>query len=412
MVNFVKDLLLHFSVILFLGLIYNFLYMQKLHIRPKPVFVASVFITLLLTASFPVRFTGGFEYDLKFLPVFIGYFYIGPAAALALIVFLTLHSALFSTDPIVVTILNYSIVVAIFYLMNRQYKESSINKKVLMAFSIYFLITLTRAVILVKGGDATYLPHLLVFAFVSFMALGITIYMIEMTDFQRKTVMELHKAEKLSAISQLAASVAHEVRNPITTIKGFMQVLLGEKNLTDNQMMYINISLQELERTQTIINNFLSLARPAVHQENEIDLTLLLREITEFMKPYSHYSNIEIIEQVEEGLKIKADPHEVRQVIINLMKNGIEAMPDGGKFYIKAGNEGEYIHVRIQDEGIGMTKKQLAKLGSPYYSTKEKGTGLGLMICYEIIYRMKGKILIDSEVGKGTTFTLMIPSAA
>jgi two-component system, sporulation sensor kinase B len=412
MVNFVKDLLLHFSIILFLGLIYNFVYMQKLHIRPRPVFIASVFLSLLLTASFPVQFEGGFEYDMKFLPVFISFFYIGPAATLALIGLLILYTALFGSVNIFVTILNYTIVFLFFYLIKRQYKETTIMKKVLMAFSVYFVITVTRLVVLVNGGNAGHLPHLLVFTLVSFLALAMTIYIIEMTDFQRKMVIELHKAEKLSAISQLAASVAHEVRNPITTIKGFMQVLLGEKNLTDNQMMYINISLQELGRTQTIINNFLSMARPNTHQENEIDMTLLLKEITEFMKPYSHYSNIEILEQVEEGLKIKADSHEVRQIIVNLIKNGVEAMPNGGKFYIRADNKGEYIQIQIQDEGIGMTKKQLSKLGSPYYSTKEKGTGLGLMICYDIIYRMNGKILVDSEEGKGTTFTLLIPAAA
>jgi two-component system, sporulation sensor kinase B len=408
MITFIKDLLLHFSIILFLGFMYNFLYMQKLKINKRPVLIATTFITLFITAAFPIVFADGSHFDLKFLPVFIGFFYLGPTVFLGLIIFL-LFLTYFLGGDIPVTFLNYGLAFLFFQLVKTRYKEGVIFKKILIAFSVYAVISITRIILVISNGQLDHLKYMLVFSLVSFLALALVIYIIEMTNFQLKAINELHKAEKLSAISQLAASVAHEIRNPITTIRGFMQVLKGETNLTESQNMYITVSLQELDRTQTIINNFLSLARPNSHEVGEIDLTVLLQEITEFMKPYSHYSNIEILKEIDEGLCLKADPHELRQVIVNLVKNGIEAMPNGGNIHIKATKVTGSVQIQLRDEGIGMDEKQLNRIGKPYYSTKEKGTGLGLMICFDIIQRMNGTVLVDSELGKGTKFTILLP---
>lgn len=408
MITFIKDLLLHFSIILFLGFMYNFLYMQKFKIHKRPILIASIYMTLLITAAFPIVFADGSHFDLKFLPVFISFFYLSPFVCLGLIMFLLCLTFLLG-GGIPAAILNYGFAFLFFQLVKTQYKEGTITKKILIAFSIYSVISFTRLILMFSNGQLGHLEYMLVFSLVSFSALALVIYIIEMTNFQLKAIHELHKAEKLSAISQLAASVAHEIRNPITTIRGFMQVLRGEQNLTESQNMYITVSLQELDRTQTIINNFLSLARPNSHEVGEIDLTVLLQEITEFMKPYSHYSNIDILKDIDEGLCLMADPHELRQVIVNLVKNGIEAMPNGGNILIKATTIKGFVQIQLKDEGVGMDEKQLSRIGRPYYSTKEKGTGLGLMICFDIIQRMNGRIAVDSELGKGTNFTILLP---
>ncbi|MCM3666798.1 ATP-binding protein [Mesobacillus subterraneus] len=409
MVAFLKDLILHFSIILSLGFMYNFLWMQKRYTYKLHIFKLSILAALLLTMALPVRFHGGMEFDLKLIPIFIAYFYLGRTDSFLLVAVLLLLQGFLEIEKLGVTSINYAVILILFFAIEKMYKDTSVKKKIALGLFVYALITSTRLAALINSGNAEDYLYLLVFSLVSFIALSVTIYIIEMTNFQLQMMHELHKAEKFSAISQLAASVAHEIRNPMTTIRGFMQVLQGERNLSADQNLFISISLQELDRTQTIIDNFLSLAKPNTGGMVKINLSRLLREIIDFMRSYSHLANTELVEGIEKNLWIKGDAHEIRQVFINILKNGIEAMPGGGSIYIIAKIDKDYVKVQFRDEGVGMKKAQLERLGNPYYSTKEKGTGLGLMISYDIIQRMRGKIVVDSEEGKGTTFTILLP---
>lgn len=409
MIEFVKDLLLHLSIIMFLGFIYNFLYAQRRYAYRLQLFVCAVIIALFITMVFPVEFKNGLVFDMKLIPFFISFFYIGISQSLLLIGFMLWIQIMLSVEGVFIIIINYFFMFLLFTGLKSRYERTTLLKKILIAGSTYTLITLTRISSLVQSNLTDQIPFLLVFSLVSFLALGATIYIIEITNFQLKTISELQKAEKMSAISQLSASIAHEIRNPMTTIKGFMQVLKHDKNLTEDQKLYINVSLHELERTQTIINNFLSMAKPNIKQDDVIELSSLLEEIAEFMRPFALYSNIEIHLTMEESLSAKGDANELRQVFINIIKNGIEAMPDGGIFYIKATRSGEFTRIEFKDEGVGISHKLFSRLGQPYFSTKEKGTGLGLMICYDIIKRMNGEITVDSIEKVGTTFTIRLP---
>lgn len=409
MVVFLKDLILHFSIILSLGFMYNFLSMQKLTVYKNQLFKVSILAALLLTMIFPVKFDGGMEFDLKLIPIFIAYFYLSRVDCFLLVTVMLLINSLVDFQNLTVTVINYSVILILFFAIEKMYHDSSVKKKIALGLFIYSLITSTRLAALINSGNEQEYLSLLVFSLVSFIALSVTIYIIEMTNFQIKMMHELHKAEKFSAISQLAASVAHEIRNPMTTIRGFMQVLQGERNLSSDQNLFISISLQELDRTQTIIDNFLSLAKPNTGGTSKLNLSSLLREIIDFMRSYSHLANTELVEGIEKDLWIKGDAHEIRQVFINIIKNGIEAMPVGGSIYIIAKVDRGNVRVQFRDEGMGMNKAQLDRLGNPYYSTKEKGTGLGLMISYDIIHRMRGRIIVESEEGMGTTFTILLP---
>ncbi len=409
MVEFVKDLILHFSIILSLGFMYNFLWMQKRSVYKIQVFKVAMFAALLLTMALPVNFHGGLEFDFKLIPIFIAFFYLSRTDSILLVIVLLLVHGLIEADKLPITAVNYAIILILFFAIEKMYKNTTVNRKIALGLFVYALVTSTRLAALIKTGKLEDYPYLLVFSLVSFIALSVSIYIIEMTNLQLKMMHELHKAEKFSAISQLAASVAHEIRNPMTTIRGFMQVLQGDKNLNDSQNLFITISLQELDRTQTIINNFLSLAKPNTGTMAKINLSEILKETIDFMRSYSHLASTELVEAIDKNLFIKGDAHEVRQIFINILKNGIEAMHQGGSIYIIAKIEKDYVKIKFRDEGIGMNKEQLERLGHPYYSTKEKGTGLGMMISYDIVQRMRGKIIVESEEGKGTTFTIMLP---
>ncbi|USK53394.1 HAMP domain-containing protein [Cytobacillus solani] len=223
---------------------------------------------------------------------------------------------------------------------------------------------------------------------------------------------ELQHAEKMNAIGQLAASVAHEIRNPMTVVKGFLQIFLAKEQMSEEERMYIRLMIEEMHRAETIINDYLSLAKPDIEHMELVDAGEFASRVMDLMNSYAMMSkNISIEISLNHGVYIKSNPSELRQVLINILKNGIEAMKDGGNLTLSVFKENGYGVFKISDTGIGMSKIELDRLGTPFYSLKEKGTGIGMMVCYQIIDRMKGKIEVESEVGIGTTFNIFIPLA-
>ncbi|WP_251553725.1 ATP-binding protein [Neobacillus muris] len=409
MADFIKDLILHFFIMMLIPLTYILLSRQKKELNFQIIFESVLLITLYLTMFFPVYIGNGAEFDLKFIPIFISLIYGGPLlgfiAILALLIMeLSVHGA-----QGFIMLINYTIIMLPLLLVRKWYLRTSMQKKMAVAFCCYLAITITRFIFLINIERNDLFVYLLLFSIVSFLSLGFTIYLIETNDRQLYMIQQLQNAEKLNSISQLAASVAHEIRNPMTTIRGFMQLLKDEENLTANQQLFVKISLEELNRTQAIIDDFLSLARPNKNECQLINISLLLKEAIEFMKPYGTISGVQISAKVTDDLYINGYQHEFKQLMINLMKNGIEAMPNGGELSVIACSDPKSHVVMIKDEGIGISETQLKQLGQPYYSTKTRGTGLGLLISYNIAKRMQGKIIIDSKVNVGTVFTLTFP---
>ncbi|HYK73029.1 MAG TPA: ATP-binding protein, partial [Pseudoneobacillus sp.] len=342
--------------------------------------------------------------------IFIAFIYLDKKMGFSLMVAICLFRLVANDPNIYFIILNYTIISIILFFVRKIYHSISLIRKITLAFIIYLLISITRLISLLGQNETSQSIYVLIFTFVSFSALSLVIYLLEMNQYHLSMRKKLQQADKINAISQLAASVAHEIRNPMTTIRGFMQILKDEKNLTKSQNMYVSLSLEELERTQQIIDDFLSLARPYKQEYEIIGISNSLRDVIEFLRPYSMISGVDFHVQIQEDLKIMGDMNEFKQLIINLVKNGIEAMPEGGMLEIKSYEvHGETI-IKIKDGGIGISQQQLKLLGQPYYSTKTKGTGLGLLISLDILKRMNGKLKIDSKVGKGSCFTLSFPS--
>jgi two-component system, sporulation sensor kinase B len=224
-----------------------------------------------------------------------------------------------------------------------------------------------------------------------------------------KLQQELQRAEKMNAIGQLAASVAHEIRNPMTVVKGFLQIFLA-KNMSEEEHMYLKLMIEELNRAETIINDYLSLAKPDLGKLEVIDSRDMAEKVMDLMTSYAMMSkNISLHSEIKEDLKVRGNKNELKQVLINILKNGIEAMSDGGKLSLTLERKGSFGVFVIRDTGIGMTDEELSRLGTAFYSLKERGTGMGLMVCYQIIERMKGHIKVSSIKGEGTTFEIMVP---
>jgi PAS domain S-box-containing protein len=230
----------------------------------------------------------------------------------------------------------------------------------------------------------------------------------DITERKVQTEQLLQKSEKLALLGQMAAGIAHEVRNPLTSIKGFIQLFKVEKHKDE----YYDIVLSELDRINNIVGEFLLLAKPTAAVFAEKDVQDLLHDVVTLINTQSIINNIQINTEFESDLpKLSCEESQLKQVFLNLLKNAIEAMPAGGEIdvKVKAKEEGK-ISIQIIDYGIGIPKERIATLGEPFYTTKEKGTGLGLMTCYKIIEGHNGELKISSEVNIGTTIEVILPT--
>ncbi|WP_236034868.1 sensor histidine kinase [Alkalihalobacterium elongatum] len=220
---------------------------------------------------------------------------------------------------------------------------------------------------------------------------------------------ELKKLEKLKIVSEIAASISQGVRNPLTVTRGFIQLLRGTDIPDDKKDMYIKLSLEELDRAEEIITDYLTFAKPSLENVKLLDLTDELTYVIKVVSPYATMYNVTILSEFSPNLFIAGEKQKFHQCLINLIKNGIEAMPDGGELSIKLEQEEDNAVIHIQDSGVGMTEEQVKRLGTPYYTTKNKGTGLGTMVVFSIIKVMQGEISVKSKAGVGTCFTLAFP---
>lgn len=219
----------------------------------------------------------------------------------------------------------------------------------------------------------------------------------------------IQQTEKLTVMGELAAGIAHEIRNPLTSLKGFTQ-LLG--NGMDANHDFIEIMITEIERINTIVSELLFLAKPKkVHFKN-IELGKLLKSMITLMNAQANLYGVTInfnICKKQRSIILFGLEDQIKQVFINLIKNAIESMPDGGEITINVTGNDNIVEIKIIDKGYGIPHELLSKLGQPFFTTKEKGTGLGLMVCYSIIEGHQGTLIIDSIKGKGTTVCIKLP---
>ena len=220
----------------------------------------------------------------------------------------------------------------------------------------------------------------------------------------------LLKTEKLQTVSHLAASISHEVRNPLTASRGFIQ-MLSEDISTSTRKQYVEIALQELDRATEVINDYLTFAKPTLETNETINITKEIQHAINVIMPLANMNAIEIYRSLLPGdhYFVKGEAKKFQQCLINILKNGIESMPNNKHLRINQTFYKNVVQIKICDEGTGMTQEQINRLGEPYFSTKEKGTGLGLMVSYSIIKAMGGSIDVTSEQGKGTCFSLRLP---
>lgn len=221
---------------------------------------------------------------------------------------------------------------------------------------------------------------------------------------------QVEHSGSLSTLGQLAASIAHEIRNPLTSLKGFTQLLTHQ--VTKEGSQYLEIINSELNRMESILNEFLVLSKPALPSFQCVSLSTLISQVVDFMYPQGILQNIELdfISWDQESDGIFGDAFELKKVFMNILKNAIEVMPQGGKVKItQTTTDDNQICVSIEDQGLGMTSEEMHKIFSPFYTSKDYGTGLGLAHAIQTIENHGGSIEVESELHQGTTFHILLP---
>jgi signal transduction histidine kinase len=231
-------------------------------------------------------------------------------------------------------------------------------------------------------------------------------------DITQRTFMErrLLQSEKLAAVGELSTFIAHEIRNPLFAIAGFANSLLRSANLDEKSQEKVVIILEEAGRLDQILKSILNFARPTQGKSGQAEVAALASQTMDLMRLCCVKQSVEIRVEVAQGLPMaKGDPELIKQCLINLIKNSLEAMPDGGVLTLRCQMLGDQIALEIEDTGRGIPDVNQDQVFNPFYSTKDKGSGLGLAMTKKILDELGGGVELASQEGKGTLVRLLLP---
>jgi two-component system sensor histidine kinase PilS (NtrC family) len=221
---------------------------------------------------------------------------------------------------------------------------------------------------------------------------------------------EMKRREKFAAIGELSASIAHEIRNPLASIKGSIEMIKEGKIGETHKERLMEIAINEISRLNGIVTNFLNYSDPKPLSLNKCDIGALLANAIELLRSsLTEDGGIEFMEKIDMPLYVLVDEDRLGQVIWNLLKNAVDSLKGRGTVSVRAWRDKKYVFVEISDTGEGIKEQDIERIFYPFYTTKKDGTGLGLAIAYRIVDEHHGNIDVKSEEGEGTTFTIDIP---
>jgi two-component system sporulation sensor kinase B len=408
-----KDVLLNFLLVFSPLLIIQLLYMRKEtnKKRNKWLFAILPALAIILSMLYPFMIEDDFFFDFRRIPYVMGLLYGGYPLGFFLFAVITVTRLLLGGDGIYPTIVMAGILVLFVPMLSSYYLKSRLRKKLILVVAI----VLTSLLLSILHIEMIYGSFFLLESYIKLFILHIFAAVIGTILFETivqnfNLLKRVIKAEKLEVVSHLAASISHEVRNPLTTTKGFLQLLREEDISQEKKEEYIEISLNELDRATNIIKDYLTFARPEAENNDPIEIHTELRNCINVMTPLAQMENVQFNENFSsDDILVLGDPLKLKQSLINILKNGIESYSAGGLIEVSTLKDDSHIKIVISDYGKGMTDDQVLRLGEPYFSTKSNGTGLGMMVSFSIIKAMNGHIYVKSQPGNGTSFTIFLP---
>ena len=222
---------------------------------------------------------------------------------------------------------------------------------------------------------------------------------------------QLRRADRLSALGELASGMAHEIRNPLGALDGAVQILRRDELPSATRREFGELAAGEIGRLKSLVNNVLDFGRPKTPHVTDTDPRMLVESVAKLISETAKLSGVEVKTELDQcNRTLKLDVDQMKQVLLNIGINGVQSMQGGGNLTYRTKCEGEFVDVEIVDEGSGIPEEEIERIFNPFYSSRPEGTGLGLSIAYRIVSQHNGHILVRRNATKGTTFTVRLPA--
>ncbi|MFJ7728661.1 ATP-binding protein [Neobacillus sp. NPDC097160] len=416
----IQTLLLNAFIIILCIFFYQIFWLDKdgKEVRNNVLISILSSIAIVLCMTFPFRLDSGYIYDLRLIPILLAVLYGGFRSFTFITFVFLLYRFYLGGNGFFPAVIVYFMVTSIILLGQYFLADYFIKRKILFSTLLISLCTISFSIFALMNQlrisaktQPEFIHFLSNFIVINILTVLLSLYLIEGMIERFKMKEKIHRAEKFIVTSELAASIAHEIRNPLTTVYGFIQMLSKNEISETQKGEYVQVMLMELDKAQLVINDYLSLIKPQIVVKEVIDIRPIVHEVIDVILPLANLNNVKVESDNLYSLYINSNVVNIKRCLINIAKNGIEAMTNGGILRINVKKIKNNIVIDIIDSGIGMSPEEIKRIAMPFYSLKEKGTGLGTMISYGIIKELNGDIEIKSEKGKGTRFSIIIPSS-
>ncbi len=403
----IKIMIINGILVVFPILIYEyfFIYMQNLK-REKSEILLNILLLVGLYLSMHIKnyIPEAFQFSGLILPVLISYFAKKPKTA-ALISIIIGEYVIRDLNYNIILTLIYFIALFIIYMMYSRTNKTE-------SFLLKTYISLTTIIILINEIPSVIKNrNLIIDSILSIIIFIVITKVINVMLKEANNIMSLHtnlkEFEKEKSIRLSLFKITHEIKNPIAVVKGYLDMF--DPTNKDKSKKYVGIMKNEIDRTLNLLTDFMEFTKIKV-EKKESDFNALIDDVKEVLIPFFIAKNISYYFEVEENLKLNIDYLRMKQVILNIIKNAVESCEkDLGHVSTTIFTDSESLYIYVKDNGAGMSKETLDKILTPFYTTKEKGTGLGVSLSKEIIEAHKGNLSYTSDLGKGTVCKIALP---
>lgn len=374
-------------------------------------------ICLFTSMTFGTSVAEGYFYDTRYIIMFFGLIFGGLQTGLLLLTEFILYRLYLGGPGTLTAMTTMLVTFPASYVLSRIYIRAGRKQMVVFGAGLFFAIVPILLVYLENPALVSshqWLFYLVAIPLQNVLGCCLLISLFRKAAADKELFINYAQYDRVRAVSHMAASLVHEVRNPLTAVKGFLTLIREGATDRGRTERYIEICMSEIARTEYILSEYLAISKPIGDKLVPTDLGDLLSVTKDVMSPYANMHNVLLeIEHPQEQVWILANPDKMKQVLVNFIKNAVEAcaeVPHGqGKVSLDLQMAARKVMLTIRDNGVGMSEEQAKRLGSIYFSTKATGTGLGMTFSYQLILSLGGSVSVKSAPGVGTEFKISLP---